>query len=130
MAYFLSVTLWLIALNCVLYLKNTPFFSWGFWQWIFFFFALLCVGAGIFCFIMGKKLSRINKEEKCREEEQRRARQALHYNLTYEGIDIVPEEEMDPDDYNVYMRPEEGDVIGPNGETLVIHEDNTKDAPQ
>ena len=124
MAYFLSITLWLISINCVLFLKNTPLAQWGLWQWVFFVFALLCIAAGIFCFVMGRKLSRVAKEEKRQEEEQRRIRQALHYNLTYEGIDIVPEEEMDPDDYDVYMKPDAGDVIGENGETLTIHEED------
>lgn len=113
MAYFVSVVMWLLIINCANYLRKTPISLWTGWQWFFLVFTVVLFVMSIAMFKLGMTLSKEHKQELARGEEEHKRKARMHYEMTYEGIDMIPQAEQDTNvnDYSVYMDAKEGEVV-------------------
>ena len=128
MAYMMAFTMWIICFYLVKYFIEFQG-KWGTIQWIMLFFTVLFAVSSIFIYRMGAIMKKENKEKEKQAEAERRRRARMHYEMTYEGIDVIPDDPDDNntniDDYNVYMNLSDGEAYyDDNGnEKLYIVED-------
>ena len=122
MGIFVSIAILFILISCVLFLVRTPLPQWGSWQWIFLAFSVLLLlffVAMVWYSIQSYRDRKAEKAEKAQQEKEARRRQAA---ITYDDLDIVPEEEREaPDDfdYEGYSQVEEGEVIYIDGKVMI-----------
>ncbi len=132
MAYMLAFTMWIICFYMAKYFVEFKG-VWGTIQWIMLFFTVLFAVSSIFIYRMGSAMKKENKEKKKQEEAERRRRARMHYEMTYEGIDVIPDESIDEsniDDYNVYMNIGDGEVYydeDGNEKLYIAETDNTQE---
>jgi len=128
MAFLMAVTMWIICFYLVMYFIGFDG-KWGTIQWIMLFFTIAFAVSSIFIFKMGQAMKKEQKERQKRDEAEQRRRARLHYEMTYEGIDVIPEDDSNIDDYNVYMNVADGEVYfdeDGNEHLYIADEENTE----
>ena len=133
MAFMMTFTMWIICFYLVKYFFEFQG-TWGPIQWIMLGFTVVFAVSSIFIYRMGFAMKKESKEKEKQEEAERRRRARMHYEMTYEGIDVIPDDPDDAntniDDYNVYMNLNDGEVYydEDGNERLYIAEtDNTQE---
>ncbi len=122
MGIFVAIAILFILISCVLFLVRTPLAQWGSWQWIFLAFSVLLLlffVAMVWYSIQTHRERKEEKAESARQEREARRRQAA---ITYDDLDILPEEEREePDDfdYEGYSQVEEGEIIYIDGKVMI-----------
>ena len=122
MGIFVAIAILFILISCVLFLVRTPLAQWGSWQWIFLAFSVLLLLFFVAMVWYSIQTHRERKEEKAERAQQEREARRRQAAITYDDLDILPEEEREePDDfdYEGYSQVEEGEIVYIDGKVMI-----------
>ena len=122
MGIFVALAILFILISCVLFLVRTPLAQWGSWQWIFLAFSVLLLLFFVAMVWYSIQTHRERKEEKAERAQQEREARRRQAAITYDDLDILPEEEREePDDfdYEGSSQVEEGEIVYIDGKVMI-----------